>query len=251
MRLDGKVAVVTGASRGIGEAIAYTLAEAGADLAIAARNEERLKQVADKILAFGHSALPVRTDLNDLTSIERLVEEVVAYYGHLDILVQNAAISPILKGAEKITPTEFDLIVNTNLRGAFFCIQAAGREMMKSKGGSIVTVTSKSGVTGSPGTSVYGMTKAALIQLTKTLAKEWAEYEIRINSVAPSLVETDMTRPIWESKGRFFKRTMERIPLSRWARPEEIAATVRFLVSDEASYITGTTILVDGGWTTD
>lgn len=251
MRLDGKVAVVTGASRGIGEAIAYTLAEAGADLAIAARNEERLKQVADKILAFGHSALPVRTDLNDLTSIERLVEEVVAYYGHLDILVQNAAISPILKGAEKITPAEFDLIVNTNLRGAFFCIQAAGREMMKSKGGSIVTVTSKSGVTGSPGTSVYGMTKAALIQLTKTLAKEWAEYEIRINSVAPSLVETDMTRPIWESKGRFFKRTMERIPLSRWARPEEIAATVRFLVSDEASYITGTTILVDGGWTTD
>jgi 2-deoxy-D-gluconate 3-dehydrogenase len=251
MRLEGKVALITGASRGIGEAIAYSLAEEGADLAIAARNEDRLRQVADRISTSGRRVICVPTDIQDLNSVERMIDDAATHYGILDILVHNAAISPILKGVEKITPDEFDLIVNTNLRGAFFCIQGAGRRMMKSGGGAIVTVTSKSGVTGSPGTSIYGMTKAGLIQLTKTLAVEWAKYNIRVNSVAPSLVETDMTRAIWETKGRFYKRTMEKIPLGRWATPNEIAAAVRFLVSDEASYFTGTTAVVDGGWTAD
>jgi len=249
MTVRGKVAIITGASRGIGREIAITLASEGASVVLTARNATLLDQAREEIASSGGNAICVPLDIQQIAAVEDLVHQTVKHYGRIDILVNNAAVSPSLCGAEKISPEDWDLTINTNLRGTFFCTQVVGKQMIKQRHGVIITVTSFAGVICSPGTCAYNMTKAGLIEMTRTLAVEWAQHGIRVNSVAPGLIETDINKLIREKKGRFYEWTIQRTPMRHWGKAEDIAKAVLFLASDDSNFITGATLFVDGGLT--
>jgi NAD(P)-dependent dehydrogenase (short-subunit alcohol dehydrogenase family) len=246
--LNGKVALVTGASRGIGEYLAMAVAEAGADVAVASRGLDGAREVAERIAALGRRSYAAQVDVTSVDSIKAMVDEVTGHFGRIDVLVNSAGVSPVYKRAEQMTSAEWDSVLDVNLRGAFLSTTAVGRQMIAQGGGSIVSLASIGARVALPRLLAYCASKGGVDQLTKVLAAEWARYNVRVNAVAPAYVETDMTAGLRENP-RLLEGLISQTPLGRLARPEEIAGAAVFLASDAASYITGQTLFVDGGWT--
>ena len=242
-RLDGKVALVTGASQGIGEAIARQLAKQGALVVCAARTEAKLNAVADAIRADGGKADVVVMDLGSTDSVKAAVATTLERHGALHILVNNAGITRD-KLLIQMKEDDWDAVLNTNLKGAYTAIQAATKTMMKQRWGRIINIASVVGQMGNAGQANYVAAKAGLIGLTKSVGRELASRNVTANAVTPGYIETDMTAGLSEEvKGEFTKQ----IPLGRMGKPADIAAAVGFLASEEASYITGQILSVNGG----
>lgn len=246
--LSGRTALVTGAARGLGHAISIALAHAGADVALGLRDPGTAAGLADEIRAMGRRSLRVPMDVRRLDQIESAVAAVVAEFGRLDILVNNAGLAPG-NPAEAVTEADFDLTIDVNVKGAFFASQAAGRVMIGQGYGRIISISSQAGFVALPTESVYCMSKAAVSHMTKCLAVEWGRHGVTVNAVAPTFVRTDGTAaaladPVFEADVR------ERIAgLHRIGEPVDVAGGVVFLASPAASLITGTTLMIDGGWT--
>lgn len=247
-RVEGKVALVTGAARGLGRAISLTLAHAGADVALGLRDAGADAGLTAEIQALGRTALPLQMDMTDPRQITDAVQAVVDHFGRIDILVNNAGIAPG-NPAEKVTETDFDRTLAVNLKGTFLASQAAGRVMIRQGYGRIVNIGSQAGEVALPGESVYCMTKAAIAHLTRCLAVEWGPHGITVNNVAPTFIRTPGTAAAL-SDPEFEADVIERIAaLHRIGDPMDVAGAVLFLVSPAASLITGHTLVVDGGWT--
>lgn len=246
--LTGQVAVVTGAARGLGRAIALALAHAGADVALGLRDVHADSGLAAEVTAMGRRALPLQMDMSKLDQIFRAVEEAEKKFGRLDILVNNAGVAPE-NPAEKVREEDLDLTLAVNLKGTFFASQAAGRVMIRQGSGRIINMSSQAGFAALPTESVYCMTKAAIAHLTKCLAVEWGQHNITVNAVAPTFIRTPGTESAL-ADAAFRSDVVERIAaLHRIGEPMEVAGAVVFLASPAASLITGVTILIDGGWT--
>jgi NAD(P)-dependent dehydrogenase (short-subunit alcohol dehydrogenase family) len=246
--VSGKVALVTATSRGLGRAIALALAEAGADLALGLRDLNADHGVTAEVTARGRRALPLQMDMTQPTQIQQAVERAVEHFGRLDILVNNAGIAPE-NLAENVTEEDFDRTLAINLKGTFFACQAAGRVMIRQKGGTIINMGSQAGFAALPTESVYCMTKAGISHLTKCLAVEWGQHNITVNAVAPTFIHTPGTESCL-SDPAFRQDVIERVAaLKRIGEPIEVAGAVVFLASPAASLITGHTLIIDGGWT--
>ncbi|MGN6331985.1 MAG: SDR family NAD(P)-dependent oxidoreductase [Motilibacteraceae bacterium] len=246
--LEGKVAVVTGAARGIGRAVALDLARAGADVAVGLREVERDNGVVEEIRALGRRALPLAMDVTDLAQSRAAIDRAVAELGGVDVLVNNAGGS-IVADALEVTEADFEAVWALNTRSTFFLSQHAARWMKDHGGGAIVNVASQAGLVALPTEASYCTAKAAVIHLTRCLAVEWGPLRIRVNAVAPTFVETDGTAPAL-SDPAFRADTVERIAaLHRIGQPTEVSSAVLFLAGPGASLITGHTLVVDGGWT--
>jgi NAD(P)-dependent dehydrogenase (short-subunit alcohol dehydrogenase family) len=246
--LNGQVALVTGAARGLGQAISLALANAGADVALGLRDINAQGEVAAQITAMGRRALPLQMDMTRMGEIFQAVDEAVKHFGHIDILVNNAGLAPD-NLAENVREEDFDLTLAVNLKGTFFASQAAGRVMIKQKSGRIINLSSQAGFVALPTESVYCMTKAAIAHLTKCLAVEWGKYNITVNAVAPTFIRTPGTESylaVPEQRADVEERIAA---LHRIGDPMDVAGAVVFLASGAASLITGETILIDGGWT--
>jgi NAD(P)-dependent dehydrogenase (short-subunit alcohol dehydrogenase family) len=247
-RLDGQVALVTGAARGLGRAIAIALAEAGADVALGLRDGSKRTDVIDAIKACGRRALPLQMDMVDLKQARRAIEAVAAHFGRLDLLVNNTGVAPTNLALD-VREEDFDRTLAINLKGTFFACQAAGKIMKEQGGGRIVNMSSQAGFVALPTESVYCMTKAGIAHLTKCLAVEWGPHNINVNAVAPTFIHTPGTEPVLSSP-QFHAETVSKIAaLHRIGEPSEVTGAVVFLASPAASLITGHTILIDGGWT--
>ena len=242
--LQGKTALVTGASRGIGKAIALVLAEVGADVAVNyAGNEQAAEEVVQSIVNMGRKAIKIQADIGNIAAADQMVKQTIEQLGKLDILVNNAGITRdnlLMRMKEE----EFDEVIHTNLKGVFNCIKAATRPMMKQRSGSIINISSVVSFTGNPGQANYIAAKSGVNGLTKAAAKELASRGIRVNAVAPGFIETDMTGQLTEEQRSSIAPL---IPLARMGQVDEVAKAVRFLASDDASYMTGQTLHVDGG----
>ena len=243
--LSGQVAIVTGASRGLGKAIAIALAANGATLVCVARNEKKLKETAAEIAAAeGESDIAI-CDVSDRESVDKVVDDVVEKHGRLDILVNNAGITRDTL-LPRMSDEEWDDVIATNLRSAFLMSRAASRYMMRARYGRIINITSVSGLIGNPGQTNYSASKAGLIGLTRSLSRELAGRKVTINAVAPGFIESDMTAALGDMVKEEAKK---RIPLKRLGFPQEVATAVLFLASADAAYITGQVLTIDGGMT--
>ena len=246
--LTGQVALVTGAGRGLGNAISLALAHAGADIALGLRDVNARGDLAEQIVGMGRHAMPLQMDVRHLDQIFQAVDDTVAHLGRLDILVNNAGLAPD-NLAENVSEEDFDLTLAVNMKGTFFASQAAGRVMIRQKSGRIINLSSQAGFVALPTESVYCMTKAAIAHLTKCLALEWGKYNITVNAVAPTFIRTPGTESALADP-EFHSDVIERIAaLHRIGEPMDVAGAVVFLASSAASLITGDTILIDGGWT--
>jgi len=243
----GQIALVTGAARGIGRACALALAQAGADVALGLRDARAGGDLAREIEGLGRRALPLQMDMTRLLEVRQAIDAAAAHFGRLDILVNNAGLAPE-NPAEDVREEDFDLTLAVNLKGTFFASQAAGRVMIRQKYGRIVNLGSQAGFVALPTESVYCMTKAAISHLTKCLAVEWARHNITVNAVAPTFIRTPGTAECLANDA-FRADVLSRIPLGRIGEPMEVAAAVVYLASPAASLVTGTTLLIDGGWT--
>jgi NAD(P)-dependent dehydrogenase (short-subunit alcohol dehydrogenase family) len=246
--LKGHVALVTGASRGLGHAISLALAAAGADVALGLRDVNADGGLSAEIRAMGRRALPLQMDVMYLDQITRAVDDTVRHFGRLDILVNNAGVAPG-NPIENVREEDFDLTLAVNLKGTFFASQAAGRVMIRQKSGCIINMSSQAGFAALPSEAVYCMTKAGIAHLTKCLAVEWGPHNITVNAVAPTFIHTPGTQSALADP-EFRADVIERIAaLHRIGEPMEVAGAVVFLASPAASLITGQTLLIDGGWT--
>jgi len=249
MKLLGKVAIVTGASRGIGEAIAMEFAKEGANVSLVVDKDiEGALKVADKIRSLGRGGLVIKADVSKRNEVESMVEKTLEKFRKIDILVNNAGVSQASPSIE-LSEDEWSRVIGINLSGVFYCCQAVGKVMIKQGGGKIINIASICGEVAFPMRAAYCSSKAAVIMLTKVLAIEWAKYGIQVNAIAPGYVETSLVLNL-VSKGILDLEALKRrIPMGRLAKPEEIAKVASFLASDDCSYMTGATIIVDGGWT--
>ena len=246
--LSGRVALVTGAARGLGRAISLALAHAGANVALGFRDLQADSGLAAEIRRMGREALPLQMDMRKMEQISSAVDKVAKHFGRIDILVNNAGIAPE-NLAENVIEEDFDATLAVNLKGTFFASQAAGRLMIRQKSGTIINMSSQAGFAALPTESIYCMTKAGIAHLTKCLAVEWGTYGITVNAVAPTFIRTPGTESALADPA-FHADTVERIAaLHRIGEPMEVAGAVVFLASPAASLITGETILIDGGWT--
>jgi 3-oxoacyl-[acyl-carrier protein] reductase len=244
MTLEGKAALVTGASRGIGREIAIELARQGANVAVNyAGSESKANEVVDEIKAMGKEAFAIKCDVSNSEEVAAMVKDTVERFGKLDILVNNAGITKdnLLM---RMKEDEWDDVININLKGVFLCTKAVTRQMMKQRVGRIINITSVVGVSGNPGQANYVAAKSGVIGLTKTTAKELASRNITVNAIAPGFITTDMTDKL---SGEVKDEMLKQIPLARLGEPKDIAKMTAFLASDDASYITGQTLHINGG----
>jgi NAD(P)-dependent dehydrogenase (short-subunit alcohol dehydrogenase family) len=245
-RLEGKIALVTGSAQGLGKEIASSLAQNGCSLVLAdiAYPEETAKQIEE----IGSRSISVKADISDEAEVKEMVEKAISEYKKVDILVNNAGISQLgYTATEDLPIEEWDKIIAVNLRGTFLCCKHVGKQMIRSGGGSIINISTTAGMTGVPRAPAYCASKAGIILLTKSLALEWVRYNIRVNAIAPHYLETELTKGLRASE-KVYDGLVKQIPMRRFAKPGEVVGTVLFLSSPASSYITGTVIVVDGGF---
>jgi peroxisomal 2,4-dienoyl-CoA reductase len=244
--LRDKVVLVTGGGTGIGRSIALHMAACGADVVLASRNLDNLRVITTEIEARGRRALPVRTDIRHVEQIDAMVQKAVASFGRIDVLVNNAAGS-FLAAARKITPKGWQSIIDTTLNGTFYCSRAVGLQMIEQGKGKIINITATLHFKGSPGMIAPTAAKAGVEALTKTLALEWARFNILVNAIAPGPISTEgAERHLWSNQA-FHDMVKRGVPLGRFGRPEDVANMAVYLASPAGDYITGATMVVDGG----
>jgi 2-deoxy-D-gluconate 3-dehydrogenase len=244
--LAGKVALVTGASRGIGQALAMGLAEAGADMALVARSEEALKETAEMARALGRRAAAVPADVSQVQAIRGMVDRVIEEYGRIDILLNGAGTQARIPSLE-LTEEDWDRVSDLNLKAVFFCSQAVAPHMIEQGKGKIINVASLTSTLGFAGIAVYGATKGGVLSLTRSLSTEWSKLGINVNALAPGYFKTEMTRRLWQDPERD-KWVLSRTPQGRWGDLADLQGAAVFLASDASDFITGQMINVDGGW---
>ncbi len=244
--LSGQVALITGASRGIGREIALGFAEAGADIVLASRKLPDLEAVAKEITAVGRKALPVAANIRNIDEVMSLVKKAVEEFGRIDILVNNAATNPVFGSVFKMDERAWETTIGLNLKGYFFLSQAVGRMMKEKGGGRIINIASIDGIRPRLGASLYAISKAGVIMLTQALAQEWGRYNIRVNSIAPGVVRTRFSEALVNNP-TIHASTLDSTALGRIAEAEEIVGAALFLASEASSYLTGQTIVIDGG----
>jgi 2-deoxy-D-gluconate 3-dehydrogenase len=246
-RLVDRIAVVVGAGRGIGRTLALGLADAGADVVVSSRTLGELESLADEIRAMGRRALVVTADVTQISEVQRLADATLAEFGRVDILVNNAGMNinePVLE----VTEEHWDRILDTNLKGLFFCSQAFGRVMVEQREGKIVNVGSTFGLVGYEQRSAYAASKGGVTQLTKVLAIEWAPHNVNVNAIAPTATHTPMNAALFADP-EWRAEVLRRIPMGRYCEPEDLVGAVVFLSSDASDLVTGITLPIDGGWT--
>jgi len=243
--LSGKVALVTGGSRGIGKAIAVGLAKFGADVVVTSRKLPDLEQVAAEIKGLGQRSMAVAAHVGRMEEINNLVPKVRDEFGRIDVLVNNAATNPTMDQAMDVEERAWDSVMNLNLKGLFFLSQAVARLMKEQGEGKIINVASVAGITPDI-LPVYSISKAGVIMATKVMAQQWAQYNIRVNAIAPGLTKTRFSEALW-SNPAVLQGAMVRTPLGRVAEPDDMVGAVIFLASDASSYVTGHVLVVDGG----
>jgi len=243
--LDGKVALVTGGSRGIGRASALAFADAGADVVVTSRKLPDLEEVAEEIKAKGRKGLAVASHVAKLDDLKNLVEKVKAEFGRIDILMNNAGTNPYYGPLMDAEEWAWDVTMNVNLKGPFLLSQLVARVMKEQGGGNIINTSSIGGLKAGA-LHIYSVTKAALIMLTKVMAKDWGQYNIRVNAVAPGIIKTRLSEALWKEPA-VGEEAAKNTSLLRLGEPEDIAGVVLFLASDAARYVTGETIVIDGG----
>jgi NAD(P)-dependent dehydrogenase (short-subunit alcohol dehydrogenase family) len=245
--VKGKIALITGAARGLGRACALALAEAGADIALGLRDVNADNGLVKEIETLGQSALPLQMDVSKMEQVYAAFDKIKQHYKRLDIVVNNAGVAPE-NLVENVTEKDFDYTIAVNLKGTFFISQLAGTFMIKQQYGRIINLSSQAGFVALPGESVYCMTKAGIAHLTKCFAAEWGKYNITVNAVAPTFIYTPGTEEYLANE-EAKKHVLSKIVLGRIGEPKDVANAVLFLASPAASLITGTTLLIDGGWT--
>ena len=245
--LGGRVAIVTGAGRGLGRTMALALAAAGADVLLVSRTAAELERLAEEIRALGRRAAAFTADVTSPDDCEAMAGAAVERLGGLDILVNNAGVN-VRKPALELTPEEFEFVLATNLKGCFNGARAAGRRFVAQGAGKVINVSSILGSVALPNQAAYASSKGGVEQLTKVLALEWAGAGVQVNGIAPTYFETELTRPLYDDPERRAFIT-ERTPAGRWGQPHELAGAAIFLASAASDFVTGQTLLVDGGWT--
>jgi NAD(P)-dependent dehydrogenase (short-subunit alcohol dehydrogenase family) len=247
-RLDGKVALVTGGARGLGKTMATALAQAGANVAITARSaascEETAKAIAEET---GRKCLPFAAEVTSVRDVDRLADEVEAAFGQIDILVNNAGTN-IRGQVDQLSEADWDTVIDTNLKGPFLCARAIGPRMVKRAWGRVINMGSTLSVIALPGRAPYASSKAGVLNLSRVLALEWAGTGVTVNTICPGPFATEMNRQLLDDPVKY-KALMDLIPLGRWGEVEEITGAVVFLASNASSYMTGSAVFVDGGWT--
>lgn len=245
--LSGRVALVTGGNGGIGLGMAEGLAEAGASIAIAARDTAKMRNAQTTLEGLGADVLTVNVDVGERKSIDNMVAETVGRFGGIDILVANAGIN-IRKPPEDYAPEEWQSILDVNLNGPFFCAQAVYPHMKKRGGGKIITIGSMASIFGLPFASAYASTKGGIVQMTRVLATAWAKDNIQANAILPGWIDTDLTKRARKDIDGLHDRVVDRTPAGRWGAPKDFAGTAVFLASAASDFVTGTAIPVDGGY---
>lgn len=246
--LSGKVAVVTGASKGIGEAIAKIYGAAGATVVVSSRKKEAVEVVANAIVKNGGKAMAVACHMGNMQDIDHLVKETLSVFGSVDIVVNNAATNPVFGPVADTDETAFDKIMNVNVKGPFELSKKFYAVMKEKKSGSVINISSIGGLRPEPGLGIYSMSKAALISLTKVMAKEWGSDNIRANVICPGLIKTKFSEALWNDD-KIMHTMMKMLPIKRVGTPEEIAALALYLAADESAYCTGSVFTADGGFT--
>ena len=246
--LSQKVAIVTGGGRGLGRTMALALADAGAEVVVADILVPQAEAVAREIVRKGRTSLAVKADVSRPKEIQKMVDRVLEHFERIDILVNNAGIN-IIAPAENFILEDWQKILSINLTGVFLCSQAVGRIMIRQKKGKIINIASAAGMVGTSHDAVaYNSSKAGVINLTRSLAVEWSEYQINVNAIAPGMIETDLTRARLRGKD-YYKNALDRIPLKRIGKPEDLTGAVIFLASDLSDWMTGQVMVIDGGFT--
>jgi NAD(P)-dependent dehydrogenase (short-subunit alcohol dehydrogenase family) len=244
--LEGRVALVTGASRGLGQGMAIALGSAGASVALVARTKASLEETAKLIEKEGSKAYVLQADISKISEAERVVKETAEHFGQLNILL-NSVGAQVRKPALEVSEQEWDYLIGVNLKSVYFITQAAAREMIKAKKGKIINITSLTSFIGLPNVSIYGASKGGIAALTRQWAIEWAKYSINVNAIGPGYFKTALTAELFKDETRA-KWVLSKIPLGRTGVPEDLAGAAVFLASDASDYITGQIINVDGGW---
>ena len=249
-KLENKTAIVTGAARGLGKAMAKGLAEAGANIVIPDINYKGAEETAAEIAELGIETLPLETDVTDEDAVAEMVKETQKRFDNIDILVNNAGIV-VHEPAEEMSKKDWEEVIDVNLTGVFLCSKAAANNMKENDGGSIINIASMSGyIVNYPQPQIsYNTSKAGVIQMTKSQAAEWAEYNIRANAIAPGYMKTDMTKEYVDNNPDVKEHWIDPIPMKRMGKPEELKGTVVYLASESSSYMTGHTLVIDGGYT--
>ena len=244
--LDGKVALITGSSKGIGLALAEVLAEYGAKVVVSSRSQDSVDEVAKNLRAKGHTVMAQACHVGDSEQRKILVNKTIETYGGIDILINNAAINPVFKGLESMSEEIYDKMMNVNLKAAFDLSNLCFPYLKDSKGSSIINIASVEGLKPSFGLGLYGVTKAALIMLTQVQAKEWGKYGIRSNAICPGLIQSKFSSALWQNE-TIMKQVVKELPAGRMAQPQELTGLAVYLASDAGSYSTGGIYTVDGG----